>query len=110
MNMLKSLKDLYENREKYDKRTDVIAISGNLSNMFVDAAEHNILEEQEGIENTLLHRPILDEFERPIGFVTEVDKENDVWRGLLFTNNNIVKLGIGNDSNLYCQSITLIHR
>lgn len=109
MNLLKSLNDLYDYSKKYDKRSDVIAISGNLSNMFIDNAGRNLLEEYKGIEETLLHRPILDELKRPIGYVTEVNKEDDVWRGLLFTSNNMIELGTDSD-NLYCQSITIISR
>lgn len=109
MNLFKTLSDLYNDSKKYDKRSDVIAISGNLSNMFIDSAGRNILEECKGIEETLLYRPILDEFKRPIGYVTEVIKEDDIWRGLLFTSNNMIELGTDGD-DLYCQSITLIRR
>lgn len=109
MDLLKTLNELRNNSKKYDKRSDVIAITGNLSNMFIDSVGKNLLEECEGIEETLLSKPILDEFGRPIGYVTEVDKENDKWRGLLFTSNNMIELGT-NDDGLYCQSITLISR
>lgn len=109
MNLSKTLNELRNDSKKYDKRSDVIAITGNLSNMFIDSVGRNLLEECEGIEETLLHKPILDEFGRPIGYVTEVDKENDKWRGLLFTSNNMVELGTDGD-DLYCQSATLIGR
>lgn len=109
MNKLKTLKDLYADSNKYNKRTDVIAISGNLSNMFIDNAGRNLLEVQKGIEDTLLHKPILDEFGRPIGYIIGVNKEDDLWRGLLFTDNNIIELGT-NGKDLYCQSMKTIGR